>query len=736
MKKVLFFIAAVAAMLVSCAKETPEQTIDPEVNATVAKVTLHATVLDNETKVSTDNVGAYKWQADDAITVLNTDGTPYTFNTTEGGAEVDFNSMTFAGTLSTEAMYPQSDNHMSGKFYLESSYDWVADASRMPMLGTVNTGDNTVSFSAVGGVLKLILFNVPDAARKLVVTSATKQLTGEFTPSGSVIATADKGASNNAVTINFAAGHNTNMVFYIPMPTGSVGILTFEVKDDSDNVLFTKATAGSPTIKRNTILAAPGLNIAGGEEVEDAKLTNSQIISSSLTGSYTQAGSPVSITNTFGTWNISGMKGGNYKSSGNYYAQIRNNDNVSYIQLPSFANEIATVIVEGVCNTSETKYTGSIYFRSTADNDAEALATGTSVSAKDNVSLTIPAGNTTGYIMSSGACLISSITVVFSTGTPASVPVINVGSVTTTISAGNLNASISSVSLSNPVDGLGIVADYSADWIESAVVNEGRLNITASDYNHLGESRSANITLKATGATDKVVTVTQNPTTVPSPTLTATPGNATFSISWTADSKAKSYIGYYSASDISSDPTSGNALSITNDGSAYTATPSGAVSNGTTYNVYVIVNEVSDSYAAKYAPSPVWAKTTVKPSASNIVTFTLKTSEFDGLSKTDATSGITLTLGDHDYGSDPSVGSTYTKVYAGNTIRISGATFKKVEFTATSSGYIKTWSASDNTTCSVSGATMTWEKSAGASDITFENTATAQARITTVVITY
>lgn len=64
-----------------------------------------------------------------------------------------------------------------------------------------------------------------------------------------------------------------------------------------------------------------------------------------------------------------------------------------------------------VCNTSKAKYTGSIYFRETAANDATNIATATQATALTDVTLEIPAGYSTGYVMVSAACRIESVTV-------------------------------------------------------------------------------------------------------------------------------------------------------------------------------------------------------------------------------------------------------------------------------------------------------------------------------------
>ena len=77
--------------------------------------------------------------------------------------------------------------------------------------------------------------------------------------------------------------------------------------------------------------------------------------------------------------------------------------------------------------------------------------------------------------------------------------------------------------------------------------------------------------------------------------------------------------------------------------------------------------------------------------------------------------------------------SAHIKAYGGCGITLSGATITKVVINATTASYIKTWSAAVGDV-SVSSATATWTGSA--SELVLSNTATAQARITSIVVTY
>lgn len=142
-----------------------------------------------------------------------------------------------------------------------------------------------------------------------------------------------------------------------------------------------------------------------------ATLTNKEICDN-VDGSYADG----SITNSYGTWNYNASKQGNVSKDGEYFLQLRNNATVSYLQIPEMAGNITSIVLGRVCNTSKAKYTGSVYFRSEKSNDATAIATATQSTALTDVTLTIPDGYKTGYVMVSGACRIESVTVNYTTG--------------------------------------------------------------------------------------------------------------------------------------------------------------------------------------------------------------------------------------------------------------------------------------------------------------------------------
>ena len=125
----------------------------------------------------------------------------------------------------------------------------------------------------------------------------------------------------------------------------------------------------------------------------------------------------------------------------------------------------------------------------------------------------------------------------------------------------------------------------------------------------------------------------------------------------------------------------------------------------------------------------VWADSTAEFSFSN---FSGQGKSGSGGNLTGATEG-SITVTGTGYGN-----TSYLQVYSNNYLTITpnnGAIITKIELTGTSSTYIRSWSASDASSVTVSGSKATWSGSS-TSAITLTNTGTAQARITSIVVTY
>ena len=638
MKKMYYLLAAVAVLAVAgCAKE---KELTPASNT----VKLHATVGDTDTRISIDNAYAYAFQSGDKISVLTDGGQPVEFTAADGGTSVDFNGTMGTGeAIGSYAMYPASENHMADGdeilFSLNEELTWAADVSNMPMLGKIDEG--AVTFKAVGGVLKLIVYNIPATAAYLQFTATNKQISGEFTIADAsvdspVIETANKSGSNDTMFIDFSENYSTNKVFYIPLPTGTIDGFTISFLD-SDFVDITgasKTTTANLNVTRNKIIIAPALNMAPATEI----VLWSEDFTTNLTGSGNGENEIVTIANynneklgqvvASGTVNYSNegtstslYKGANLAEGNNvgelFLAKKNNNDDNGVFLVSGIEpNNASTAELSFLANNT------SMSNVNVSSTNVYVTITGRTISGnKITYSLSIPSTVTNFDLVftnsSSKNTRIDDIVLKATVGTAPVKPTINAGDGSATIGAGQQSASINGVTLVNGLDNLGISASTDADWLsvaftEGTFENGAKLTATASSYNHESTARTATVTLRATGVT-KTVTFKQNPSLVHKPTIAVEPGNKTFTVSWTGDSKVASYVAYYSANVLTTPPTGGIALSVSNSGTAYTAVPSETLNNGTEYFIYVKASTLTGEFADKYAIVDEWAEASVEP---------------------------------------------------------------------------------------------------------------------------
>ena len=655
MKKSFLLIAGAALLFAGCNKvENENQEVVPEKEART--VILKATLADN-TRVSADAAGEYSWQQGDVIcvSVNGPDGlTSAPFRALSAGSTSNFEGVVI-GELGPYAFYPyswdpghsvspipESDGY-DVVFGLGSEYDYKKDVTNMPMMGDITS--EGVSFKAVGGLLKVIVYNVPEDAYNFYFTT-DKKITGGFNVSGNTDGSKQIEASSDGVeghnyiwfhlfeyddNDNIVRFRENNMVFYIPLPVGTYNTFSFgfwgiqNPEDSNGGTPYeiqtkTATITGGLTVHRNEIIITPSINTgSAGTPVDDATLSNEDIVAAHANNSLGNTNSTYTFSNSAGQeWKVGdGSYQGNYGGSQTYYIQLKKGS--GWIKLPDFENNISTITVHDVVNANEGKYAGTLHLKNGNDSNAASLATGTASEAYGDIVLTAPANTKTGYLIpdNTSAIKIYAITVSFNGITPPTTPSIYTPKESATISAVSFVANIDGVKIVNPLDNQGIVATTDAEWLtvefEGGNWTDGRkLKATANAHNYESSERTATITLRATGAT-KTITIKQSSSLIPNPTLTATEDNASFTITWTGHEKAASYVGYYSSSELS-DPTTGTQLDIVADGNAFTATPSEPVTNGTKYYVYIKVGSLIES-ATAYQIATGWSTAEVTPSA-------------------------------------------------------------------------------------------------------------------------
>lgn len=747
MKKSLYILAAFAAIVfVSCQKEQEKKQEDTTIEQVVEQkgTVLHASVNEPEdTKVTANPVGVFAWQTSDKIAVLDDNGDAVEFSASSAGSSSEFTCASSI-SLGDYAQYPYSADFVGVgntlEFRIPEVITYSANATNMPMLGKIS-GD-AATFKAVGGLLKLIVYGVPEDATELEFAANNKKVSGAFEIADAsieapVIETSDKGSGDNIITIDFTGKRSANMVFYFPLPTGTIDGFTLTFNDSE---LTSKTSSKNLVIERNDIIVAPAINLV---VVPDESLTNEEI-SGTLENSYN--GTAATISSVSGDWTYlnSCLQSSKY--------QIKNN---GYLQTPEFTYNISEIVLNSVTGTSG-GFTGTIYFSKSNSTAAANVLTSESCSGVNggNVTLSVPSGYKTGYIKFSSTGRFSSVTVKFSG--VSSTPTINISPVSParTIGIGqNTTSNITGISLSNELDDLGIGVATSEAWL-SATLSEGTLSISSTEYNHETTDRVGYVYLKATGAPTRTVTVTQKPSLVGIPSLSSEAGNKTFTVSWTPDEKAGSYEAYYSTTDNLANPdVVGTPLTVDDSSTPYTVTPSATLANGTPYYVYVRVASVSSSYNSIYAASPSWAKISVTPTAGGGSLPTPETITFGSLSLTngdqyssigkgtsyanDKNFTISFAGGDND-GKYYTTGSgirTYASDSGSFTIN-SSYYISKIVFTFSSDSYAPAdakYSVSTGSLTTGAGATWTGK----AKEITITNTASSSHwRMQSLTVTY
>ena len=572
-------------------------------------VSVKASVDEGLTKVSSDNVGAFKWQSGDVITVVTDNNAIRQFSTNDSDLTADFSGMIpDTDNIGKYAMYPASVNHFALDdallFHIDNIMTWRADASNMPMLGKIS---GSATFKAVGGALKLVLYNIPVDADTLLFSSTNKQISGEFeiedaTIAAPVIATAAKESKNNELKIDFSANYSASKVFYIPLPTGTIDGFTVSLLNEDGDELFSKTTTASLTVTANKLIIGPALNCSVALWEEDwtgyakddlpsskddreglggASITYTQTngvgSSAGITKIYTEdsagGSSPELLVGEKGTG--TGAAGGTFTASG-----IPTDGETSMILIFKHKKTVGISLTDGI-TVAKTSFT--------SDGEESVVLTNTESLASFDITFT---ATTTDNVRLDDIKVIKGY----------SAPVITAPN-TLTFSVGSTTKT-GTVSISNSVDNLGISTVLSGDdysWVSSVSISGTTLTVEATDINTTASARTATLTLKATGAASKAITITQPTALVSKPaTISVVPGNASFSASWTKADHSTGYKAYLHTAETATPATGGTELTPSLDGSTYSVSRSG-LTNGSTYYLYVKVNEVEENYVAEDA---------------------------------------------------------------------------------------------------------------------------------------
>lgn len=594
MKKFYFTLAAVAAIFAGCSKEVDNQT-EPVVPKEKT-VTLKASVSGLETKVSSDNAGFFKWQNQDAITVVtNKDATSFfnLYNIDNTGTQADFEGAIADGDALKYALYPASNSHNpDGKellFNIDDIVTWKADACNMPMLG-VATSASTVNFVALGGVLKLVLFNIPADADYLKFSATSKQISGTFyiedvTVEAPVIATAPKEEGDNIQVIDFSENYSSSKVFYIPLPTGDIDGFTVALYEALDKEpLFSVTSEKTLNVVANKLIIAKSMNCSGASTLwsEDFSDYSANDVPADGTYSYScvDGGSATKVYNEH-------LAGGSApellvgKSGGSFTAANVPTNGAGTLTLKYKTNANALTL-----SSADEGVEFSPASTNTADEHTITVTNSDNLSF---ISITFAAG--------SKNVRLDDIVLSIEGQEITNAPVINTDVDELTFAIGESSKNVT-VNFANAIDDLGVSAILGGDNASNftAALNGTTLTVTAKAPNSTAANYTATVTLRASGAAAKTISITQESAVVPNLTnLEATPGDSSAEVTWAGSEHATSYVAYLHTSETETPATGGNDVSSSINGCALSLA---SLINDQTYYLYVKVDGVETGYVA------------------------------------------------------------------------------------------------------------------------------------------
>lgn len=208
------------------------------------------------------------WSSDDKISVETESGIK-TFTLESGsGNESGTFSINEDVTVKSSAtsFYPASMspswNSVEEKWHvnLPATYEWAENQVQAPMYAWLNGGWNY--FRLLTSVIKVDIYNIPAEASKLVFTTASEVVSGDYVFPGDCIPVVT-GSENKSITINFTAGEKTDRTFFIPVPYGSYSAgATFVLKNSANESLATKTTPAAISVGKQAVSYFPAINFS------------------------------------------------------------------------------------------------------------------------------------------------------------------------------------------------------------------------------------------------------------------------------------------------------------------------------------------------------------------------------------------------------------------------------------------------------------------------------------------
>lgn len=406
MKKTLFFLVALSAIVAGCAKQEMEETVSPEPTTKPSnQVTIIASV--DQTKTTMDGSGNFSWQASEQIGVAEdgeTDVYPFVLANAAAG--------TFTGTKDGDLKYAVSPK----SFLSNVAADGVSYTITLPetytgyVSGTTNdimiagapeqVGDDyKFTFKHAASLIKFTYANVPVGTSGFKFT-ADVNITGSFNlTSTSDVTLSTPATGEKTVTIMLASAVTTlnqTLEFYVPVPTGTIGSFrAVLLTGTGSNVVEIAGTAKKKTadieLNRCDVFVTPTITLSNTMDV----------LTFGFTGLGT-SGTYESWSNKTGTSDVV-YAGQSYPNNKNYI-QIRATNPSGIVTTASNRPAKKISVTWNSATTDDGRYI-TIYGKNTAyesgadlyDGEKKGTEIGTIV-YKTSTSLTVPIGDTYKYI--------------------------------------------------------------------------------------------------------------------------------------------------------------------------------------------------------------------------------------------------------------------------------------------------------------------------------------------------
>lgn len=252
MKKIIYFLAAVTLFAVGCAKEQPiNDKVENPTTSSNGKVTLTATMpnfIDDATKASIADNGAFSWDDKDVIQVKYWDPTNHSYvlyyhfscnNPDDGIFECDqIQDNVVIASEGTVAWYPIAP--AAGYYYYDLSTG-INPATQFVMEANVDS-DGKLAFEHKSALMKVTLKNVPSFAKHIYINAVGYE-------------------STQIENMNLSS-NQASLTYYVPVrPTSEAKKLHIQVKDENYQIIFEKTTSGEVQIQAGHLYVLPDLEI-------------------------------------------------------------------------------------------------------------------------------------------------------------------------------------------------------------------------------------------------------------------------------------------------------------------------------------------------------------------------------------------------------------------------------------------------------------------------------------------